>query len=55
MSLKDLKLKREYRSCIDDIAKKFYIPVLSEGNQYDRAVVFFPHQFFHKYIKVLIH
>lgn len=51
MSLKDLNLKREYRSCIDDIAKKFYIPVLNEGNQYDRAVGFFSSSIFSQIYK----
>lgn len=51
MSLRDIRLKREYRNCIDNIAQKFYIPVLSEGNQYDRAVGFFSSSIFTKIYK----
>lgn len=41
MSLKDVTVKREYRSQIHEIAKDFYIPLLSNAIAYDRAVGFF--------------
>lgn len=41
MSLKDIEIKFEYRSLIDNIAKDFYIPLLNESISYKRAVGFF--------------
>lgn len=41
MSLKELKIKKEYRSLLNDIARTFFIPTLSEGVEYNRAVGFF--------------
>lgn len=41
MSLKDVGLKNEYRSLIDNIAKDFYIPLLKQAITYKRAVGFF--------------
>ena len=41
MSLKDVKLKSEYRSLLDDIVKDFHIPLLSQAVLYRRAVGFF--------------
>lgn len=41
MSLKDVTVKREYRSQIHEIARDFYIPLLSNAVVYDRAVGFF--------------
>lgn len=41
MSLKDVTVKREYRSQIHEIARDFYIPLLSNAIVYDRAVGFF--------------
>ncbi|MDD4402676.1 MAG: phospholipase D-like domain-containing protein, partial [Desulfitobacteriaceae bacterium] len=41
MSLKDLNIKNEYRSLIDNVAKDFYIPLLKQANLYRRAVGFF--------------
>ena len=41
MGVKDLELKREYRSFKDDIIKDFYVPVLKEARIYKRAVGFF--------------
>lgn len=41
MSLKDIPLKMEYRSLIDNVAKEFYIPTLEEAISYKRAVGFF--------------
>ena len=41
MSLKDVNLKIEYRSLIDNIAEEFYIPLLKEAIFYKRAVGFF--------------
>ena len=41
MSLKDLSIKMEYRSLIDNVAKEFYIPLLREAVEYKRAVGFF--------------
>ena len=41
MGLKELNIKGEYRSFIDDVVKDFYIPLLSEAVLYQRAVGFF--------------
>ncbi len=41
MSLKDVELKREYRSLIDNVARDFYIPLLRHAVIYRRAVGFF--------------
>ncbi len=41
MSLKDIEIKNEYRSLIDNVAKDFYIPLLKEAILYRRAVGFF--------------
>lgn len=41
MSFKDIELKTEYRSKLDDVISDFYIPVLSETVLYKRAVGFF--------------
>ena len=41
MSLKDIELKSEYRSLIDNVAKDFYIPLLKQAVIYKRAVGFF--------------
>lgn len=41
MSFKDLTLKKEYRSLIDNIVKDFYCPVLGQSVLYKRAVGFF--------------
>ncbi|MBP3476984.1 MAG: DEAD/DEAH box helicase family protein [Lachnospiraceae bacterium] len=41
MGLKELNIKSEYRSFIDDVVKDFYIPLLSEAVLYQRAVGFF--------------
>jgi len=41
MSLKDVELKSEYRSLIDNVAKGFYIPLLKQAVTYQRAVGFF--------------
>ena len=41
MSFKDLIIKKEYRSLIDNIVKDFYCPVLSQAVLYKRAVGFF--------------
>lgn len=41
MSLKDIKLKNEYRSLADNVPREFYIPLLKEANLYQRAVGFF--------------
>jgi superfamily II DNA or RNA helicase len=41
MTLRDLEIKTEYRTKIDDIARDFLIPVLSEAIEYKRAVGFF--------------
>ena len=41
MSLKDLEIKNEYRSKIDDVVLDFFIPVLSESCSYKRSVGFF--------------
>jgi len=36
--LRDLSLKQEYRSDIDDVVSEFFIPCLTNSIQYDRAV-----------------
>lgn len=41
MSLKDLKIKSEYRSLIDNVVQEFYVPLLSSAKCYKRAVGFF--------------
>ena len=41
MSFKNLNIKPEYRSLLNDIAKEFLIPTLNEAVCYDRAVGFF--------------
>ena len=41
MSYKDLIIKKEYRSLIDNMARDFYIPLLKETIVYKRAVGFF--------------
>lgn len=41
MSLIDVDIKKEYRSLRHDIAKEFYIPLLSRAVEYKRAVGFF--------------
>ena len=38
MSLKDINLKEEYRSDVDDIIAEFFFPCLSNCIQYDRCV-----------------
>ena len=40
MSLKNIKLKEEYRSDVDDIVAEFFFPCLSNCIQYDRCVDF---------------
>ena len=41
MSLKDVDIKAEYRSLIDNVIQDFYIPLLKEAKLYQRAVGFF--------------
>lgn len=41
MSLKDVDIKAEYRTLVENIARDFYVPLLSEANLYKRAVGFF--------------
>lgn len=41
MSLQNVCVKKEYRSLIDNIVKDFYIPLLNESVEYNRAVGFF--------------
>lgn len=41
MSLKDVSIKKEYRSLLDNVAKEFYVPLLSKAVSYKRAVGFF--------------
>lgn len=40
MSLKDVELKKEYRSLLDNVVNDFYIPVLRNSVLYQRAVGF---------------
>ena len=41
MSLKDKRIKSEYRTLIDNVVPDFYIPLLHEATSYKRAVGFF--------------
>lgn len=41
MSLRDIQVKNEYRSLIDNVVQDFYIPLLKEAVTYKRAVGFF--------------
>ena len=41
MSLIDVKLKKEYRSLLDNVVQDFYIPLLKQAILYQRAVGFF--------------
>lgn len=41
MSIKDIDIKTEYRSFVNDIPKEFYEPLLKEAVLYQRAVGFF--------------
>lgn len=41
MSLRDITLKTEYRSLLDNVVNEFYTPALSESVLYKRAVGFF--------------
>ena len=41
MSFKNLNIQSEYRSFEDNIVDSFYLPILKESVQYDRAVGFF--------------
>lgn len=41
MSLKDVQIKDEYRSLIDNVVQDFYIPLLERSVMYKRAVGFF--------------
>ena len=41
MSFRDLQIKNEYRSLIDNIVQDFYIPLLHDAVSYRRAVGFF--------------
>ena len=40
MGLRDLQLKKEYRSDKDDVVSEFFIPCLSNSIQYDRTIEF---------------
>ena len=40
MGLRDLSLKQEYRSDVDDVVSEFFIPCLTNSIQYDRTVEF---------------
>lgn len=41
MSLRDVDIKIEYRTMVDNMAHDFYIPLLSQAIEYKRAVGFF--------------
>ena len=41
MSLKEVALKNEYRSLLDNVVRDFYVPLLKEAVSYKRAVGFF--------------
>tara|TARA_Y100000310_G_scaffold266796_1_gene278461 strand:+ start:135 stop:794 length:660 start_codon:yes stop_codon:yes gene_type:complete len=40
LGLRDLSLKQEYRSDVDDVVSEFFIPCLTNSIQYDRTVEF---------------
>jgi hypothetical protein len=46
MSLKIVDLKKSYTSSLDQVAKDFYTPLLSETRRYRRAVGFFSSSIF---------
>ncbi len=41
MNFRDIDIKKEYRSLLDNVARDFYIPLLSRATLYQRAVGFF--------------
>ena len=41
MSLRDIELKLEYNTLVDNISRDFYVPLLSQAVSYDRAVGLF--------------
>ena len=41
MNFKEIEIKNEYRSLLDNVARDFYIPLLSNAVMYQRAVGFF--------------
>ena len=41
MSLREINIKKEYRSLLDNIAREFYIPLLQQAISYKRAVGYF--------------
>lgn len=41
MSFRDIEIKKEYRSLLDNVAQDFYIPLLGFAKKYQRAVGFF--------------
>lgn len=41
MSLREIQLKTEYRSLLDNVISEFYTPILSQSVMYKRAVGFF--------------
>ena len=41
VNFKDISIKSEYRSLLDNVAQEFYIPLLSCAVKYQRAVGFF--------------
>lgn len=53
MSLKEVELKKEYRSLKDNIAYEFYIPLLSRATVYKRSVGFFSSSILSKITKGL--
>jgi len=40
VGLRDIELKEEYRSDIDDIVAEFFFPCLGQCIEYDRCVAF---------------
>lgn len=53
MSLKEVELKKEYRSLKDNIAYEFYVPLLSRATVYKRSVGFFSSSILSKITKGL--
>ena len=41
MSFREIDIKSEYRSLIDDVVNDFYVPLLRQAVLYQRAVGFF--------------
>ena len=54
MGLQDIEIKTEYRSLLDQVAKDFFVPLLSQAISYKRAVGFFSSSSLVEISKVII-